>query len=144
MHLASVLSYIIILSACRTVVQLRRSLIRHLKKQQVRQLLRARPERGRRIIAVTHPIIAQDVTAVQSFWTIAEEVTSLLRPPFFRVLSLKMLPANNVKHSVVSGQKGQRKCLRGQTIFELKCACELNCVQGAQNMTGYESRCPVN
>ena len=103
MHLASVLSYIIILSACRTVVQLRRSLIRHLKKQQVRQLLRARPERGRRIIAVTHPIIAQDVTAVQSFWTIAEEVTSLLRPPFFRVLSLKMLPANSVKQSVVSG-----------------------------------------
>ena len=67
MHLASVLSYIIILSACRTVVQLRRSLIRHLKKQQVRQLVRARPERGRRIIAVAHPVVAQDVTVVPEF-----------------------------------------------------------------------------
>jgi hypothetical protein len=32
-----------------------------------------------------------------------KEVISLLRPSFFRVLNLKMLPANNVKQSVVSG-----------------------------------------
>ena len=33
--------------------------------------------------------------------------------------------------------------LRRQTVSEFECACELKSIQGAQNVTRYESRCPV-
>ena len=45
-----------------------------LKKQQIRQSLIARPERGRRIIAVAHPIIAEDVTLVPKLLMMVDDV----------------------------------------------------------------------
>src|SRR3989304_521985 len=41
-----------------------RPLVGHLEKQQVRQLLRACPERSRRIIVIAHPIVPEDVTVI--------------------------------------------------------------------------------
>src|SRR6266540_7359861 len=60
------LSYIIISPACRTVPAVR-PFIRNLEKQQIRRLLRVCPERSRRLIAVTHPIVSEDVKVVPEF-----------------------------------------------------------------------------
>jgi hypothetical protein len=54
------------LSQCRTA-QSANPLTCHPEKQQMRQLLRAGPEPSRRIIAIAHLLIAQDVTLVPKF-----------------------------------------------------------------------------
>ena len=42
-------------------------LVGHLKEQQIRQLLRACPERSRRVVTIRHAVVAQDVAVVPEF-----------------------------------------------------------------------------
>ncbi len=49
------------------VVRRLRALVGHLEEQQIRQLLDACPEPRRRVVAIAHAIVAEDVAVVPEF-----------------------------------------------------------------------------